>query len=260
MIDKERILRMAMHGPLCWIGYLFRPFSYRFLSFVIVNIIRILSISRSPIEGLRLVLSIEKGIYGVTAEEAVRYGKGTHTKHRHMGYHDFFCNRLGEGESVLDIGCGTGELSFDMAAKANANVTGIELIEKNYRKAKTQFKHNALRFIHGDAMTELPNISFNTIVMSNVLEHIENRVDFIVDVQKNIQPERWLFRVPMYERDWRVPLMDEIGLDSRLDSTHYIEYTQEKFIREIQTAGLEIVHIEIRWCEIWCEARPQGNC
>ena len=61
--------------------------------------------------------------------------------------------------------------------------------------------------------------------------------------------------MPTYERDWRVPLMEEIGIDYRLDSSHHIEYTQETFIEELAAAGLEVVHLEIRWGEIWSEAR-----
>ena len=54
--------------------------------------------------------------------------------------------------------------------------------------------------------------------------------------------------------------MDELGVDYRLDSTHCTEYTQESFTEEMGQAGLEIVHKEIRWGEIWCEAiEKQGK-
>jgi hypothetical protein len=47
-----------------------------------------------------------------------------------------------------------------------------------------------------------------------------------------------------------------LGLDYRLDPTHRIEYTQESFAEEIQQAGLEIAHQEVRWSEIWAELKP----
>lgn len=155
---------------------------------------------------------------------------------------------------MLDIGSGNGFLAYDMAEKAGAIVTGIELSEKNYDKALENYSHPKVKYILGDVLEYLPDESFDTIVMSNVLEHIENREGFISQVQAKIGPRRWLLRVPVFERDWRVPLMKEVGVDFRLDDTHYVEYTQEEFSKELESAGLNIDHMEIRWSEIWCEA------
>jgi len=65
-----------------------------------------------------------------------------------------------------------------------------------------------------------------------------------------------LIRVPLFERDWRVPLKRELGVEWRLDSTHMTEYTLESFAEEIAGAGLSIIHQEVRWGEIWAEVRP----
>ena len=236
------------------LGVCFRPFPPKVISFIIVNIVRMMAMSRSPKEGLRLVLTIEKALYGLTGLEAIRYGNGLHTKHRHIRYHEFFCGRLRTGEIVLDIGCGNGALAYDMAEKAGAVVTGIELSEKNYCHAVEHFPHPRVTFIYGDALKDLPENNFDTVVMSNVLEHLEDRIGFLLRVQKRISPKRWLFRVPLYERDWRVPLMEEIGMDYRLDPGHCIEYTREGFVEELSHSGLEVIEMDIRWGEIWCEA------
>lgn len=240
-----------------WLGICFRPFSPKVISFFVVNLTKMMAVARSPKEGLRLVFTIEKALYGLTGSEAIRYGNGLHTKHRHTKYHDFFCNRLRAGETVLDIGCGNGALAHDMAEKAGAVVTGIELSEKNYRNAVKHFSHARVTFIYGDALKDLHANTFETIVMSNVLEHLEDRIGFLIHLQKRISPRRWLFRVPLYERDWRVPLMEEIGVDYRLDPGHYIEYTREGFVEEISLSGLKEVEMDIRWGEIWCEAVPK---
>ena len=47
--------------------------------------------------------------------------------------------------------------------------------------------------------------------------------------------------MPLYELDWRVPLMEGLGVDYRLDFTHCIEYTQELFAEEIEQAGLKSI-------------------
>lgn len=68
--------------------------------------------------------------------------------------------------------------------------------------------------------------------------------------------KRLIIRVPMYKRDWRVPLKEELGMDYRLDPTHNIEYTKEEFFRELKMAKLEGEKIEFIWGEIWSVVRP----
>ena len=174
-----------------------------------------------------------------------------------MRYHDFFVNRLSSGEKVIDIGCGNGALAYDMAALGGALVMGVELNESSLVEAKKRYSHERVQYVRGDVLKDLPDKSFDVAVMSNVLEHLPNRVEFLRAAQERLMPKRWLIRVPLYERDWRVPLMDELGVDYRLDSTHYTEYTQESFAQELNQAGLEIIYQEMRWGEIWCEAMAQ---
>jgi len=258
-VKGKKILRKLFYGPLRRFAMFFRPIPSGVIAFFIVNIVRILAISRSPKDGLRMILTIEKELYRLTGEEALRYGGGVHTKHHHIGYHDFFCSRLRSEEHVLDIGCGNGELAYDMAEKAGAVVTGIELSERNYRQALNGFSHPKITYIHGDVLKDLPDESFDVAVMSNVLEHLSNRVEFLKSAQKVLRPKRWLLRVPLYERDWRVPLMEELSIDYRLDSTHYTEYTQESFAEEMKQAGFEIVYREVRWGEIWSEVKLKDD-
>ena len=66
-------------------------------------------------------------------------------------------------------------------------------------------------------------------------------------------PQKILLRVPIFERDWRVPLKEELGVDYRLDQTHFIEYRQDEFWKEIKEAGFEVDHFVVKWGEIWAE-------
>lgn len=64
--------------------------------------------------------------------------------------------------------------------------------------------------------------------------------------------------VLVFERDWRVPFKQELGIEWRLDHTHETEYTLESFQEEADMAGLKIAHLEVRWGEIWSELVPHG--
>jgi SAM-dependent methyltransferase len=238
-------------------GMLFRWLPGRFCVSAIAALAWLLAAGRGPKAGLKLLLQLNNKIYALTGKLACDYDNGTHPKHRLMRYHDFFVDRLARDDTVIDIGCGNGALSYDMAEKAGAAVTGIELSERNYREAIERFSHPNVRYVRGDVLKEVPDQSFDVAVMSNVLEHLPNRIKFLKSAQERLKSKRWLIRVPLYERDWRVPLMDELGVDYRLDSTHYIEYTQKRFAREMEQAGFLIVHREIQWGEIWVEVRPK---
>lgn len=226
---------------------LFRWIPERFCIFALSAIAWLLAAGRTPRDGLRLLLQLNNQIYAFTGKLACEYGNGLHPKHRLMKYHNFFINRLSPGETVIDIGCGNGALAYDMAELGGAMVTGIELNESSLVEAKKQYSHKRVQYVHGDVLKDLPDESFDVAVMSNVLEHLPNRVRFLRAAQDRLNPKRWLIRVPLYERDWRVPLMDELGVDYRLDPTHFTEYTQESFAEEMGQAGFEVVYKEIRW-------------
>ncbi len=79
----------------------------------------------------------------------------------------------------------------------------------------------------------------------NLLERDDERSAFLRRGQETTKSQRILIRVPLFERDWRVPLKKEIGVEWRLDLTHETEYTQEEFEQEMNEAELVIVHEEI---------------
>ncbi len=95
--------------------------------------------SMSPADGLKFLFQLDADLYPLMGELSVAYDGGTHTKHRHTKYHDFFIKRIKPDERVLDVGCGIGFLSFDIAEKAGAFVVGVDLEERNIEIAKARF-------------------------------------------------------------------------------------------------------------------------
>ena len=61
----------------------------------------------------------------------------------------------------------------------------------------------------------------------------------------------------MIERDWVVKYKQSLGLDYRLDTTHYIEYTFDEFLEELKEANISIISHTIRFGEIY--AICEGN-
>ena len=210
--------------------------------------------SMSADKALCFLFRLDNMLYSLEGKKAIEYGGGVHTKHRHLRYHDFFVGRIRKGERVLDIGCGNGAVAFDIAEHAHASVVGIDVNPDNISYARKHFSHPLVEYRLGDVFQELPPGPFDVIILSNVLEHLKDRIDFLQQVQKTVRPSRVLIRAPLFERDWRVPLKQELGIEWRLDPTHETEYTPESFAEELTSAGLNITWQEVRWGEIWAEA------
>jgi SAM-dependent methyltransferase len=204
---------------------------------------------------LRLLLRLDNLLYHYTSVVAVRFGGGLHPKHRLTAYHDFFARHIQAGERVLDIGCGNGVVDWDVATRTGAFVTGVDRDAAAIAHAQAHYRHERLRFRVGDALAVADGETFDVVVLSNVLEHLDQRVEFLRRVREKIEPRRLLVRVPLFERDWRVPLKAELGVDHRLDPTHYTEYRESEFRDEIGRGGFEVVEAEIRWGEIWAVCR-----
>ena len=127
---------------------------------------------------------------------------GLHPKHRLMKYHEWFVKRLQKNWKVLDIGCGNGALAYDLRSRC-AFVLGIDINPDNIRIARTQFAREGINYVCGDAKQINFQEKFDAIVLSNLLEHFENRVEFLKRIYANQDAKNspvLLLRVPMITR------------------------------------------------------------
>jgi SAM-dependent methyltransferase len=206
---------------------------------------------------VRELLITYDDVYREVDLAAIAYEGGVHPKHRLTHYHDFFVERVRPGERVLDIGSGKGELAHDLVVRAGGRVVGVDHDPSHLAFARSQYTHQDLEFRAGDVLEELPEGHFDVVVMSNVLEHLGPRVAFIRRVSSSASPRALLIRVPLYERDWTVPLKAEVGLPSYWDPDHETEYDEDSFRSELGEAGLDVPELLVRWGEIWAVATPR---
>jgi len=146
----------------------------------------------------------------ITKSSIISYGK--HPKHDITNYHQFFIDYIKEGSEVLDIGCGNGLLSIDISKNKNAKVVGVDINKKQIKEAiskatnKNAYGLCDCTFIQGDATYIFKEFKkqYDYIVLSNVLEHIDKRIDFLKDIKRI--GKIFLIRVPLINRDWKVIL------------------------------------------------------
>ncbi len=193
-------------------------------------------------------MRLHNSCYRNISRFAVMAEGGIHPKHRLMNYHQFFVDNVDPQDAVLDIGCGNGFLTYDIAKKARS-VTAMDLNEKNIEFAKRNFNKENIEYICGDATKFDFKRRWDVITLSNVLEHIEDRHGFLLRIKG--LANKFLVRVPVLNRDWLTYYKKELGVEYRLDLTHKIEYTMESFQEELEKVGMRIERTSIQFGEIW---------
>lgn len=210
----------------------------------------------NPADGLRRLFALKDRLEWVINERAMAYGKGEHPKHHLTAYHHFFIDRIGDRERVLDVGCGYGAVARSIArAHPGCVVVGIEMNVMRLAQAHCADNPPNLSFVEGDATREVPPGGWDVVVLSNVLEHLSDRAGFLAKLQDVSRASRYLIRVPLFERDWQLPLRRELGVNYFSDDDHKIEHQLMEFHAEINAAGLYAGEIFTLWGEIWANCR-----
>jgi 2-polyprenyl-3-methyl-5-hydroxy-6-metoxy-1,4-benzoquinol methylase len=211
----------------------------------------------TPVESLKQLFLISDRLDWLINERALSYGGGQHPKIRLTAYHQFFQNAIDSNDTVLDIGCSHGYVAASIAKHyPAATVIGLDRDKVAISRARLLFELPNLRFIEADAtdLISIPNV--DVIILSNVLEHISERVAFLTQLVRETKPRKLLIRVPLYERSWTVPIRDEIGMSYFTDDDHYVEHTLSQFLNEMGSAKIAVNFYQTLWGEIWARCTP----
>ncbi len=140
---------------------------------------------------LKLAARIHNLSYELIKIFATRANNGINPKHRIMNYHQFFIDNVKQDNTILDIGCGNGSVAYDVAKKVK-QVIAIDMDVRNIKKAKKQFPKENIIYLCADATTYPFEEKFDAIILSNVLEHIENRPKFLKKIKLNLSPSIYI--------------------------------------------------------------------
>jgi SAM-dependent methyltransferase len=204
-------------------------------------------------EGLKNLFRVSDRLTWVINERAVFYGEGAHPKHYLTGYHDFFIDNIKDGQAVLDVGCGIGAVAFSVAkAKPSSKILGVDIDVGRLQIANSRNVTDNLKFMQCDATVDLPRtVNWEVLILSNVLEHIHNRVDFLKGIIAQSGVKKILIRVPNFQRDWSLAMRKELSVNYFSDPDHKIEHTIEEFNEEMFQSGLAVDNVKTLWGEIW---------
>jgi len=211
----------------------------------------------------RFCATVETPLYEVIDRAAIETAGGVHPKHHLMRYHDFFVDRIRQGERVLDLGCGYGAVARSIVERCGAVVTGMDFSVENVGLAREMAEreglNDRLHIVEGDITRERAfgpagQEHFDVVVLSNVLEHLADRERLLAQYVRWYTPRVILIRVPAFDRDWLTAWKHELGVDFRSDPTHETEYTEQSLRDELRGARLEVDEMIVRWGEYWVHA------
>ena len=256
-MKKNHILYIAKLVSIPW---LILPFRLRKIFFTIFFILE--SRGDDPKKGLKSLFLIKDNLDWVINERALKYGSGIHPKHYLMNYHKFFSSRIKDGSKVLDVGCGIGIVSLKIAKElTKSSIIGIDIKKKNIIIANQLLNKcnlSNVNFIHGDIYNQ-NDIKADYVILSNILEHIENRTEFLKNIQKISNSKIFLIRVPNFERDWQIAMRKELGIYYFSDVDHKIEHTVCDLKKDLENAGFIIKETITAWGEIWTNCEYENS-
>lgn len=99
--------------------------------------------------------------------------------------------RKNEKESILEIGCGTGEISYMLAQETGKTVVGTDLCVPFIESARKQFIHPGLSYdtLNFNEVKSMGNQKFDYIVGNGILHHLYHHLDTALVNLKNLLHE-----------------------------------------------------------------------
>lgn len=205
---------------------------------------------------IRFFLKLDSVLYKLISRLSILANEGVHPKKDIIKYEEWFLSKLRPNETVLEVGSHKGEMSQALARHVN-KVFAIEINKNLHDYSKRHKSSKNINYINADATKyDFSDMKVNTVVLSNVLEHIEERNRFLKDLIDRVHWEespRFLIRVPMITRDWLAVYKKRIGVTYFLDPTHFIEYDHSTLNSEISNAGLIINDLKVEYGESYLE-------
>lgn len=155
-------------------------------------------------------------------------------------------NKKNKSGRFLDVGCATGYMINRISQEPGWEVYGVELSKKPVYFAREVL--GLENITHGDLFSaEYPESFFDCINVSDVLEHVPNPVEFLVECRRILKPDGILFLgVPNGYNDSRGLIRyyeseKEAGCHA---SGHIFFFQKETFQYLFEHTGFEILEVK----------------
>ena len=178
---------------------------------------------------------------------------GRHPKHwLWVSHKRWILDRVRPGERVLDIGCGSSAYLLWMA-EMGCRVTGCDLDPERIALARRTMSHENLGFEVRDVTRDPPGESFDVVICSHVIEHLDEPVPLLRALGRCAP--RLIGAVPPEDSRWQKVMYRDLGLRWKDDEDHRREYTPALLREQLVAGGWRVdeLHdgIDIKCAATW---------
>jgi SAM-dependent methyltransferase len=171
---------------------------------------------------------------------------------------------------ILDVGCGTGNVTIPLGLIPNSQVVGIDVHQGNLdiSEKRNKFPNVSFKFQY---FQECDISSFDYIILTEVLEHIPNYQEIFSHAAKNgsqnfelqitipngfgpfeasMQPLYLMRRMGMNNFIWKVKKLfgKKEPYSQNYDTPHVNFFTIPRLRKELKAYGLEITEVKKAYC------------
>jgi SAM-dependent methyltransferase len=163
---------------------------------------------------------------------------------------DFLEGELRRGDRALDVGCGTGEFTAQMA-QAGAAAVGVDVAEAALERARAHHPELDFRLTTIDGPLPFSDNTFDLVWASEVIEHIADTARWLSEVRRVLAPSgRLLLTTPAHGRlrvalagvdRFSEPLGDHLHLYTHRSLRTLLEEFDFRDVRVRGAAGLPLL-------------------
>lgn len=215
---------------------------------------------RAPKDALRSLFAKENSLSLNINERYLALVEGEYPRHKLAKHQDFFISNLADCKRIVALGGGYGAVVRSVALTyPNSTNVGIDNDLNRLSQASQSRNLDNVSFELLDIYDLEDYEAFDGAILPNVLEHVENRIEFLKAIRLKTRIKKLLVRVPDFQRHLSIPLRRNFGVNYFQDAYLKIEHTVTELRWEVQQARFAIKNIFAVWGENWTVCTPTNE-
>lgn len=175
---------------------------------------------------------------------------------------------IDRSESVLDIGSGSGKITYDISCMTEGQVVGIDISEAMVHYAKKHYRAENLSFTHGDVLKINHQNSFDVAISFWTLSWVDNQLLALQNIVSALKPGGRMYLMYPMRHDaydvaeqmttslyWRKYFDDSFLARPFVSETSYREIANAVKDAELAINRLEVPCLFESWSEMQASIR-----
>lgn len=190
----------------------------------------------SPKTELYYLFHLQQRIDELINIKCKEHYKGKHPKHHLWTIHyQFIIQNINKNDKVLDVGSGASLSYTQKLAKVASEIDCCDIKPELVEYSMNVNKYNNVNYFVLDITKEIPEKKYDVIILSHVLEHLDNPKKVLENIKKITK--KVIIRLPRYDDHWMYLVKKDLGFYYFKDADHKKEYTLIEAVDLVESAG-----------------------